>query len=425
MLFLLFLLSVNSQKTVNVCTSRRPVFLFNGILGSSLSANISNYGSNEVDSACWEHQATNQRVWASYDLLNPSTRKCIPQYLQMHYDVDTHQMRNAENVELYYPNANSVNGVSTISPDPITKNLLRLYADIVDNLQAIGYEDMYDLQVAATDWRVMKQSTVWTQNIKKNIETAFNIANKKVILVGHSMGGLTISDFLEDMGQKWVDKYIQRVVSISTPWLGAVKTIKALLEGDNADLPKEVIPLDLFLNASRTFESVYAMAPNELYYKTENGLLSAKELVKLLDSFKDEVDEKGDFVNNALKLSKRNYKKRGVKYPLTCMHGHNVNTFVGYQMVNGLLEKVYENEGDGTVESQSLSYCDQLGMENFVGLTIYGASHVGILKSDSVIKIIQEYACDEVDYVPEPLTFWEKVIVIAYEIFNFFVELFD
>ena len=55
---------------------------------------------------------------------------------------------------------------------------------------------------------------------------------KKVQLVAHSMGNLVTYVFLQNMSQEWKEKYIAKFVAVSSPWAGAMKSLRDLLSGD-------------------------------------------------------------------------------------------------------------------------------------------------------------------------------------------------
>lgn len=55
--------------------------------------------------------------------------------------------------------------------------------------------------------------------------------NTPATLLVHSMGGSMALHFLRLQTQAWKDKYIRRMVSLSTPWGGSVKALKVFAIG--------------------------------------------------------------------------------------------------------------------------------------------------------------------------------------------------
>ena len=60
------------------------------------------------------------------------------------------------------------------------------------------------------------------------IEDAYNHSGSKVVLVSHSLGGLTTSTFLHTMSQQWKDQYVHAWVSAAGVFGGAVKVLETL-----------------------------------------------------------------------------------------------------------------------------------------------------------------------------------------------------
>lgn len=63
-------------------------------------------------------------------------------------------------------------------------------------------------------------------------ETYATNNNTKVILIAHSMGGPMCLHFLHGQDQKWKDKYIQSMITLSGAWGGSVKAIKVFAVGN-------------------------------------------------------------------------------------------------------------------------------------------------------------------------------------------------
>lgn len=55
--------------------------------------------------------------------------------------------------------------------------------------------------------------------------------NEPVTLLVHSMGGSMALHFLRLQAQAWKDRYVRRLISLSTPWGGAVKALKVFAIG--------------------------------------------------------------------------------------------------------------------------------------------------------------------------------------------------
>ncbi|XP_053127105.1 phosphatidylcholine-sterol acyltransferase isoform X2 [Hemicordylus capensis] len=69
------------------------------------------------------------------------------------------------------------------------------------------------------------------------VEEMYAAYQKRVFLLGHSLGNLHLLYFLLQQPQDWKDRFIQGFVSLGAPWGGAVKTMRVLASGDNQGIP--------------------------------------------------------------------------------------------------------------------------------------------------------------------------------------------
>ncbi|BFU23082.1 lecithin:cholesterol acyltransferase domain containing protein [Entamoeba histolytica HM-1:IMSS-B] len=408
-------LSKHERKKVKYCDQRRPVFLFNGMLGSTINANLNIPATEKLPEYCPRH-VSDIPLWISSDLLNPLTRDCIPEYLTLNYNNKTQTMENMKGVNTYYPANTSVSGVAFLTPkDSLFSQLVRVYADIVDNLEMMGYIDTEDLQAAAFDWRFISQPDSWKKDLVNRIESTVKNSENKVVLIGHSMGGLIIHNFLESMPQKWIDTYISKVITISTPWAGSIKAVRALLSGDSLDLPEIILPSDFFLKAIRSFESSYGMIPSSLNFNkkvlkingTKYNATATKKLIKKLSG-----SILPSFAEKLIEATEVDYKKKTKHWEHLCVFGSEKKT--ESQLVyssNFTLLKIETNkEGDGTVQKESLKLCKEMGADI---LEIEGAGHVDILENRKLIKKIQKSICKTQDYKATPMNFVEKTVRVV------------
>ena len=70
---------------------------------------------------------------------------------------------------------------------------------------------------------------------------------KRVVLVGHSMGGLVLQSFISEPTNA---EKVERAVTLGTPYWGAVKSHVALLTGKSNEVATETLGLDLFVKST-------------------------------------------------------------------------------------------------------------------------------------------------------------------------------
>lgn len=117
-----------------------------------------------------------------------------------------------------------------------------VWSRLIDNLAIIGY-DSNNMHLAAYDWRLsfpnLEKRDHHLTKLKNKIELNLKLTGKKTVLISHSMGGNLVEYFMKwaeaNAGEGWVDKHLHAFVSIATPFLGAPKTLSALLSGESKD----------------------------------------------------------------------------------------------------------------------------------------------------------------------------------------------
>lgn len=116
----------------------------------------------------------------------------------------------------------------------------------MENLATIGYDPTNSF-TAAYDWRLsyanLEVRDQYFTRLKKDIEIAHKISNKKAVLVSHSMGSQVLFYFFHwvaspqggNGGGDWVDKHVDSWINISGCMLGALKGLTALISGEMRD----------------------------------------------------------------------------------------------------------------------------------------------------------------------------------------------
>jgi len=290
----------------------------------------------------------------------------------------------------------------------------------------MGYKDTEDLQAAAYDWRKFKQGDEWKNNLTKRIEQIVNKKGEKAVLIGHSLGGIIIQDYLESMSKEWVKNYIAEVISISTPWGGSIKAVKSLLSGLNA-IENIIIPNDYFLDIVRTFETPYSLIPNGnyidgKYFKLDGVSMKADSVKEIFKSFAGVYFPPN--TEDMLKITEKKYKENSWKHK--CIYGNGIETLKSLSYVQDgdkfiLKEEKEEEKGDGTVQLDSLRGCKNTGAKL---IEINGAGHVSILRTAELIKEVQISVCSDEGYESEPMTWIEELEYVIGKIITWLVDIF-
>lgn len=130
---------------------------------------------------------------------------------------------------------------------------------IIDELTVRGYSENVDLFVFPYDWRLDFR----TNSDRLNSEIERIIAQtgaKRVDVVAHSMGGVVAKQYILVNGADRVDS----LVFLGTPHVGSPKAAKALLFGDNLDIP--FLAGEEIRNIGRNMLSLYQLLPGSRYF---------------------------------------------------------------------------------------------------------------------------------------------------------------
>lgn len=128
----------------------------------------------------------------------------------------------------------------------------------------------------AYDWR--RDNRVSARKLQRSAEDWLNAWRKssgnkdaKLILVGHSMGGIVSRYYLECL-EGWRDT--RTLVTFGTPYRGSLKAIGTLSNG----MEKKIGPIGLDLTAmARSFTAIYQLLPVYPCVETESGLVRVAE----------------------------------------------------------------------------------------------------------------------------------------------------
>lgn len=150
-------------------------------------------------------------------------------------------------------------------PNPEGTGYMR---DIVERLEYMGYEHGLTMQSMPYDWRLGNGMDDLSRNYARIVMDMYNMVNKKVVILAHSMGNFRTSDFLWKSSQDFKDKYILNYLAMAPPYLGASEAILFLTCGSTEyTLPFHLgVDYTTYVNSIGTFASVWQLAPYETYY---------------------------------------------------------------------------------------------------------------------------------------------------------------
>lgn len=130
----------------------------------------------------------------------------------------------------------------------------------------------------AYDWRLSNRASAaalgaTVEPILEQFRAKPGHADAKLVLIGHSMGGLVARYFVDVMGGHEITR---KVITLGTPHRGAVNALVSLVNG----VSKGFGPLKIDLtDLSRSLPSLHQLLPEYACVETSNGLRKTTEVV--------------------------------------------------------------------------------------------------------------------------------------------------
>lgn len=152
---------------------------------------------------------------------------------------------------------------------------------LIEELTSQGYIENEDIFTLPYDWRFGVNNTNVDALASKINEIRTLSGLDSVDIIAHSTGGLLVKKYVID---RPLTHHIRKAVFVGVPNTGAPKALKALLAGDNFDIPslsqKEMKKL------ARNFPVVYDLLPSREYYNQKGSYF------KTIDRYLRRVDVK-------------------------------------------------------------------------------------------------------------------------------------
>lgn len=129
-----------------------------------------------------------------------------------------------------------------------------------------GYVANKNLLIVGYDFRLVPYPTylkIYFKNFQKVIESAFKHNHqRKVSLIGHSLGCSLINMFLNTRRRQWKKRYIKCFIPISPAYDGAPDALRTVLSGNNFGLPSYFFGSNLdYREAERHMAGVITTIP--------------------------------------------------------------------------------------------------------------------------------------------------------------------
>ncbi|KRZ30178.1 Group XV phospholipase A2 [Trichinella pseudospiralis] len=345
---------------------RSPVIIGDG--GNQLEARLNK--TETVHYFCQKKTSDYFTLWLNLELLVPFVLDCWVDNMRLEYDEVTGKTSNSPGVDIRVPGWGNTTTVEFIDPSGVGYG--DYFSKLVNKLVTWGYIRGVDVRAAPYDFRKAPNHNIeYFENLKFLIEeTYYSNGNSKVVTIGHSLGNLYLLYFFNLQSPAWKAKFIKSYVSVSAPYGGSVKILKAFASGYNLDQWKLVLnPLTIRKEQRSMTSSAFLLPSTKLWTADEVLVTTVSRNYTAYDYkefFNDIGFKKGwNMYKNTRRLLE-DLKAPGVEVMCTrmmlhCLYGVDLPTAERLVYGKGKFPDSQpieiNGDGDGTVGIRSLAAC--------------------------------------------------------------------
>ncbi|TVU21963.1 hypothetical protein EJB05_31635 [Eragrostis curvula] len=332
---------------------------------------------------------------------------CFMEQMRLVYDPTTNDFRNLPGVETRVPNFGSSTGFHR---DPIRTGVC--LAALRPELERLGYRDGDTLFGAAYDFRHAppipgQPSRLYARYFRQLaalVEDASRKRCKKVVLLGHSFGGMVALEFVRAKPPAWREKYIKHLVLVAPlPASGFMESVKFFISGSDFLYVPATTALSL-RPVWRSLETAIVNFPSPAVFGDDTPLVITNRRNYTARDMADLLSDVG--AADAVEPFRRRRELPKARYfqapmvPVTCINGVGVETPEQVVYWDGDFDaepEVVYGDGDETVNLVSMLAFDeemrrQPGQrKQYKSIKLPGARHGNILTQEwSLKRVIQE-----------------------------------
>ncbi|KRX73611.1 Group XV phospholipase A2 [Trichinella sp. T6] len=332
---------------------RSPVIIVPGDGGNQLEARLNK--TETVHYFCQKKTSDYFTLWLNLELLVPFVLDCWVDNMRLEYDEITGKTSNSPGVDIRVPGWGNTTTVEFIDPSGVGYG--DYFSKLINKLVTWGYTRGVDVRAAPYDFR-------------KAPKTYYSNGNSKVVTIGHSLGNLYLLYFFNLQSPAWKAKFIKSHVSVSAPYGGSVKILKAFASGYNLDQWKLVLnPLTIRKEQRSMTSSAFLLPSTKLWSADEVLVTTVSRNYTAYDYkefFNDIGFKKGWSMYKNTRRHLEDLKAPGVeviciRMTLHCLYGVDIPTAERLVYGKGKFPDSQpieiNGDGDGTVGIRSLAAC--------------------------------------------------------------------
>jgi len=240
-------------------TSLNPIVILPGIGGSVLESTIS--GMKQLLHGCTGYRDYWKVIWCDVIDLLPTELPCFLNAISLYWNNKTQDYENADGVGIRPKDFGGTSGVTYVTPS-VPYGPSQYMSGLIEALIKAGGKDGVSVRAAPYDWRYTpfsKTGKKFHADLKKLIETMYkDNGNKRVTILGHSLGGPQSLYFLQQQSLDWKNQYINAFIAAAPAWGGSGGAVKEMATGHNQGAP---VLENFLVGTERTWEANYWLLP--------------------------------------------------------------------------------------------------------------------------------------------------------------------
>ncbi|KAH0792266.1 Lecithin:cholesterol acyltransferase family protein [Histomonas meleagridis] len=330
-----------------------------GVFGSQIYGNQGTFSSKYwycVD------KLKEEIVWVDSKYVIPPMFNCLFELLEAYYDESTDKIMSQPGLDLHPHDYGGIEGLDKIV-DIFGLQIMESFDSLIDYLVEKGYEVRKNLFGAPYDWRLavsgLRSSTFFT-DLKGLAEQAYNVNKQKVTILGYSLGGMMLSQFLgntPEITPSWKNKYIEKAIFLAPAYAGAGDTLP--ISWSRRFPMVKFLSGDAIENAIMNMPCLHVLYPNHVVFKGTTIIVKDDGTKLGPEAVPQFFIDHGKLTGNSIKMLNKNLEismnapsDPGV--PLLVLYNSKIQTLIGLNFNNGYNNDPTEiyTDGDGTVPSQ-------------------------------------------------------------------------
>ena len=350
-------------------------------------------------------------IWMNYEIIAPLGGTCWADNLKLNYDQQKGECQNTDGVDIRRECFGHTDCIEWLDPHHLIP-AGRYFHDIIQSFVRNGYTVDYNLKAATYDWRYSPSGLKrlgFFDELKTMTEEMVKKFERKVVYVVHSMGNPILVHFLtNEVDASWKKKHVKIYTAIAPVYMGAPKSLKSLISGENDGIPRVLVGNIQMRWLLRTFPSTYFLVPSIPKQYPYSWPEEYKTIVEtdsknytydnMSDIFVDmEID---GYTNVSARFEKWQSERVVIDDPNVDMHifyGSGLDTVCSLDYTNKRFPDYSPVEivcsGDGTVPIYSSTFPVK-HWKSVKATEIANADHNVLLRDDQVINKILSYAID-------------------------------